>query len=301
MNPRKIAVTTDFSESSRKTFPAAAALARRFGAEIHVLHLAHVPPSLISPWPEVGPFLVPDDFFGDAAKKLDEFTRSEEAFRGIAELKPRIVRGETVDALRDFLVAEKIDLLVMAPQGLSAVKRFLLGSFTERMLRVAPCPVLVYHAPAKGDPAPFDPHRILASHDFSPICGAATALAREWTAAWGASARLLFVVEHQASIYEYAARWEGTFQEHLDKVRGEALRRLKKLIDQDWKGLTVEPVVVEGDPVERILAETTSWPADLLVMGTHSKSGLERFLGGVAQKVLRRAPCPVLVTRGTGG
>ena len=117
MKPKKIAVTTDFSESSRKTFPAAANCARTFGAELHVLHLAHIPPALISPWPEVGPYLVPDDFFGDAAKKLEEFVRSEEVFRSL-DVRAAIVRGETVDALQEHLVLEEFDLLVMAPQGL---------------------------------------------------------------------------------------------------------------------------------------------------------------------------------------
>jgi len=300
MTPKKIAVSTDFSESSRKTFPAAASCARRFGAELHVIHLAHIPPALISPWPEVGPYLVPDDFFGDAAKKLDEFSRSEEAFRGL-DVKTEIVRGETVDALREHLVREGFDLLIMAPQGLSGVKRFLLGSFTDRMLRITPCPVLVYHAPQAGEPPPFDPRRILVPYDFSPTSRAALDLARNWAAGEGRSARLIFVVEHQATVYEYAARWEGTFQEYLARVREEALRRLKKHIAESWKGIEAEAVVVDGDPVEKILAEAESWPADLLFMGTHSKTGIELLLGGTAQKVIRRAHCPVLVTRGPQG
>jgi len=296
---KKIAVTTDFSESSRKTFSAAASCVRRFGAELHVLHLAQVPPSLISPWPEVGPYLVPDDFFGDAAKKLEEFVRTDEAFRGLG-VKTAIVRGETVDALREHLVREGFDLLVMAAQGLSAMKRLILGSFTDRMLRVAPCPVLVFHPPATGEPPPFDPRRILVPHDFSPPSRAALDLAREWAAGDGRSARLLFVVEHQASVYEYAARWEGTFQEHLARVHEEALRRLRKQIAEGWKGIQAEPAVVDGDPVEKILAEAASLPADLIVMGTHSKTGIEGLLGGTAQKVIRRAPCPVLATHGAG-
>jgi nucleotide-binding universal stress UspA family protein len=106
------------------------------------------------------------------------------------------------------------------------------------------------------------------------------------------------VVEHQASVYEYAARWEGTFQEHLERVRKEALRRMQKHIAESWKGMNAEAAVIEGDPVEKILAEVDAWRADLIVMGTHSKTGIERLLGGTAQKVIRRAPCPVLVTRG---
>jgi nucleotide-binding universal stress UspA family protein len=59
-----------------------------------------------------------------------------------------------------------------------------------------------------------------------------------------------------------------------------------------------EPVrfeVAEGDPASTILERACSMPADLLVMGTHGRSGFERFiLGSIAEKVLRRAVCPVL-------
>ena len=95
--------------------------------------------------------------------------------------------------------------------------------------------------------------------------------------------------------------WEGTFQEYLARVQDEALRRLKKQIAESWKGIEAEAAVVDGDPVEKILAEAEAWRSDLLVMGTHSKTGIERLLGGTAQKIIRRAHCPVLVTRGAEG
>jgi nucleotide-binding universal stress UspA family protein len=56
-----------------------------------------------------------------------------------------------------------------------------------------------------------------------------------------------------------------------------------------------EACVVEGQPADCVLAHARSLPADLIVMGSHGRSGFERFvLGSVAEKVLRNAPCPVL-------
>jgi nucleotide-binding universal stress UspA family protein len=61
------------------------------------------------------------------------------------------------------------------------------------------------------------------------------------------------------------------------------------------KGLRCDIVVAEGGPVDQILGHATNLPADLLVMGTHGRSGFERWvLGSVTEKVLRKAPCPVL-------
>jgi nucleotide-binding universal stress UspA family protein len=60
-------------------------------------------------------------------------------------------------------------------------------------------------------------------------------------------------------------------------------------------GVILQTVIAEGDPVATIVRRATDWPADLIVMGTHGRSGFERLLlGSVAEKVLRKAPCPVL-------
>jgi nucleotide-binding universal stress UspA family protein len=57
--------------------------------------------------------------------------------------------------------------------------------------------------------------------------------------------------------------------------------------------MAIEPRAAEGDPAREILAEAAS--ADLIVMGTHGRSGFERFvLGSVAETVVRKAPCSVL-------
>jgi nucleotide-binding universal stress UspA family protein len=53
-----------------------------------------------------------------------------------------------------------------------------------------------------------------------------------------------------------------------------------------------------GHPVDVILQAATDWPADLIVIGSHGRSGLGRvLLGSVAESVVRQAPCPVLVVR----
>jgi nucleotide-binding universal stress UspA family protein len=64
-------------------------------------------------------------------------------------------------------------------------------------------------------------------------------------------------------------------------------------------GVRVDAVLREGRPAAEILEKARAWPADLIVIGTHGRSGYERMmLGSVTEKVLRKAPCPVLtVTR----
>ena len=78
--------------------------------------------------------------------------------------------------------------------------------------------------------------------------------------------------------------------------RAELLAQVNDVTDAvDAEGVTMRTVLYEGDPVTRILDYAADWDADLIVMGTHGRSGFERLLlGSVAEKVLRKAPCPVL-------
>lgn len=84
------------------------------------------------------------------------------------------------------------------------------------------------------------------------------------------------------------------------RLTGEARRALMAELreftdDADAGGLPVKTAINEHEPVDAIVGTATSWPADLIVMGTHGRSGFERLmLGSVTEKVLRKAPCPVL-------
>ena len=65
--------------------------------------------------------------------------------------------------------------------------------------------------------------------------------------------------------------------------------------DIDTEGITLTTTLFEGDAVGRILDRATDWNADLLVMGTHGRTGFERLLlGSVTEKILRKSTCPVL-------
>jgi nucleotide-binding universal stress UspA family protein len=79
-------------------------------------------------------------------------------------------------------------------------------------------------------------------------------------------------------------------------VRGRLGKALEALVERSAPGaVAVTSKVVEGRVVAELLARARSWPADMIVMGTHGRGGFERWvLGSVTEKVLRQAPCPVL-------
>jgi nucleotide-binding universal stress UspA family protein len=80
-------------------------------------------------------------------------------------------------------------------------------------------------------------------------------------------------------------------------VRHELFEKLKALGPID-SAVRVERVLLEGDPAAGILEKAREMPCDLIVMGTHGRTGVGRLLmGSVAEAVLRRAPCPVLTVK----
>jgi nucleotide-binding universal stress UspA family protein len=79
----------------------------------------------------------------------------------------------------------------------------------------------------------------------------------------------------------------------------EARRILRGVADAAVKiGVSVETRIVTGIPFEDIARVARELPADLIIMGTHGRTGMSHLLlGSVAERVLRRAPCPVLTVR----
>jgi nucleotide-binding universal stress UspA family protein len=132
--------------------------------------------------------------------------------------------------------------------------------------------------------------RILCPTDFSDFSSRALEHAAALAAHFDARLDLLHVVPNALSpgggAY-FPARSELLRQAGLELRRcaGEAVQ----------SQVSVETDLREGEPWREIEAQAESLPADLVVMGTHGRTGFEHFLlGSVAEKVLRRAPCPVL-------
>jgi len=77
--------------------------------------------------------------------------------------------------------------------------------------------------------------------------------------------------------------------------RDQLLVELKRFVEtESAPGVSIDVALREGDTMSEILNQATDMKAELLVMGTHGRSGFERFLGSVTEKVLRKAGCPVL-------
>jgi universal stress protein A len=140
LKQRTILVPVDFSDHSRAALNYAVTLARDFGGSLMILHV-------------LDPLLASGRFDDARLRQLKASTRedSEERLQTLSgELVPPglpkkllIRRGPATDVIVALAGAIKIDLIIMGSQGLTGLRRLLIGSVAERVVRHAPCPVLV--------------------------------------------------------------------------------------------------------------------------------------------------------------
>jgi len=142
------------------------------------------------------------------------------------------------------------------------------------------------------------PLRILHATDFSPASRPAFARAVEF----GKQPRTkLFVLHVMMPPSPFlGSRLPSSYLELEAGAERDAARRMAGMVTKARKAgvKNVLSKVVTGAPAEEIIRRARRWPAALIVMGTHGRSGLGRaFMGSVAERVLQGAACPVLTVR----
>jgi len=144
---RKILVPIDFSDHSSAALDLALDLARSYGATLHLLHCYPIDPGAISPYGIVIPEGFDRDVREAAGRELARWADKAAAAnvaveQHLSSMFPAEVIARTAEEIG-------ADLIVMGTRGLSGLKHVLLGSIAERVLRLAPCPVMTVKAPEK--------------------------------------------------------------------------------------------------------------------------------------------------------
>jgi nucleotide-binding universal stress UspA family protein len=289
---RQVLCPIDFSDTSRRALDHAAALARWYEARLTVLSVYLNLPAMGLPPPAMGN--------EERARLMEELRQATVGLPSDLDVELRI--EEAIDVHREILEQAKqlpADLLVIGSHGRSGFERLLLGSVTEKVIRKAPCPVMVV-PPQAGEVSPDGPvqlRRILCPVDFSD--GAARALRLALSLAEEADARLtlLHIIELPPELAENAlAEWIDVRGLHGD-ARADRLARLRDMVPPEAREFcTVETVVREGAAYREILKAAAEGPADLIVMGVQGRGAVDlAFFGSNAAQVTRAAACPVLV------
>lgn len=300
LNIRRILYPTDFSECSRRALPYAASLARRHDAELHVLHVlvlhASDPASLDQYFP------LAEEVIDDWARRAEEALESEtsEELGSDVEVRQELARGISASPpVLEYTEEHDVDLVVMGTHGRRGFRHLMVGSVTEEVMRLAPCPVLTVRAgEERAEEARGTFRRILVPVDFSEDADLALDHAAELAESYGATLHLVYTVE-QVTYPDFYYPVAATREQMVQKIRENAREKLSDRLDAlEARGLDAEFTVTVGRPVEEIVRVADDEDVDLVAMGSHGRTGFRRMLlGSVAEGVVRRIGCPVLVVK----
>jgi len=286
--PKRIVFATDFSDASVPAFEEAVRLALE-GADLLLVH-AYTVPSIGQPL-ALSPGAYDDvdrELKQNAERRLDELVN--EAQKRGARASGFVVFGDPYEAISRVAKSEGADLVVMGTHGRNAIARLVIGSVASRVIATCPCPVLT----VRGS-APLT-RRILVATDFSPCSEAAWQEALALAGRRGARLTLVHAYEAPTSL-QTATVSPAAYEEWDRKTVAAAKFRLASWLRQAGRlAIEAESRVFSGPAEDAIVETAAALPAELVVVGTHGRRGLDRLLmGSVSANVVARSRCPVLV------
>jgi nucleotide-binding universal stress UspA family protein len=296
---KKVLYPTDFSRCAGHALPHTLHLANTYGAELHLLHalvLHEADPSNLSHrLPDMEELYLVLEEHAETQMK----TAIEEHGRAGFTIKSAQVRAiSAAGAILDYATENEIDLVVMGTHGRRGLRRLLLGSVAEEVVRLAPCPVLTVPEGEVGA-SPGQIERIVVPVDFSEHAKLALAYAVQLADAYGAQLHLLHVVDEviYPDFYPPVIPSGGSLTEEL---RDQSLERMRGLLS-GFEGADAAVHVRAGRAAPEIADFAEGQSADLVVIASHGLTGISHvLLGSVTEQLIRRAPCPVFTVKGFG-
>lgn len=301
----RILFPTDYSPFSNDTIEYAIAFALEYKARLYIMHVVELstkdPSDPMYRKPNLKDYTDVHNFIkGSTARQLNGARLSKRKFEyeEIHEMGLSASR-EIVKTARK----KRIDLIVMASLGAGFLKKLLLGSTTERVIKEASCPVLVTKMEAR-DFVDFDTDQIkirsiICPVDFSAGSARAAETAAELAKRFGAEIFLLHVIEELSPkldyIIEYIKRgelegnWKSAAKKKLEAFAAKNLTKKTKY----------NISISMGNPKRDITDFARKNKADLIVLSAHGRGEKDKseFSGSVLLKVVKSADCPVLIVR----
>lgn len=286
----RVLIATDLSEASDEAVKQGVALAA--GSPVALCHVM----------PEPGMHaLFPQDYEEDLRRRTAMQPRVADALRDqLARLLPQanvtpevfIEMGSESDALLRRAEAWEAELIAVGTHGKKGLRRLLLGSLADQIVRSAQCQVLVARAAREG--------AVLAATDLTdpglPAIEAAAAEAERRGRKLVVMHAMDFLTEADASLGLIGALPALETEDTRSVKRALASQIIESALQR--LGAKGEIVIADDDAPGETLRLADALPAELIVVGTHGRSGLARIVvGSRATRIIENAPCSVLVVR----
>jgi nucleotide-binding universal stress UspA family protein len=280
-----ILVATDGSEFSSGAEREAIKYAKRSGGRLIALSVIEFNPELLA----LAPQLV-EKSENEAREHLDALknTASKENVPCEAVLRED---EEPYKVILKEADKSDSDLIITGRRGRTGLMRILMGSVTARVIGHYQGKVLI--VPRK---ASVDLKNILVATDGSEYGNAAVNEALNYAKTYGASLKVVHVINIMADFQgEIPARTPSLIDEVTAQVKSD-LDAIKERAEKE--GVKTGTYIKEGDPYKLIVDLAKELNSDLIVLGSHGRTGIQRLLmGSVAERVIGHADCAVLVVK----
>lgn len=294
-----IMAPTEGLESERAAISVAVNLARRFGADLHLVR-AEAPPLGIETVPRPPVLTITDQTLLDERvarfRKL-EALRNECQALGDIRVTTALEDGPVTSTLADYATKHNVDLIVMSSHCRGGMKRLTLGSVTDYLVRNTNIPVLVVRPSASVIEAVPERalNRIVVPLDASELAEDVLPEVSEMAMKFGSMVSLVHVLTpetySQKEIMQPGLPWWDEAIAIANAYLEEVAAHLAE------QGLTVtRDVVLSDDIASAILDYATRTRADVIALATRGKGGVGRLVfGSVADEITRRSPVSLLV------
>lgn len=300
-----IMIPLDGSPTAERVIPSAAALARATDSAVLLLRVVAPTPIALQvgqsvPLARYSPATLTQSQETALAERYLQRQARQLIAEGLIARSEVCVQSDPAAAILARARREsRLKLIAMGSHGRSGLEQLVLGSVTERVLRHAPCPLLVDHA-RLAPPAALRYRTIVVPLDRTPFSEQALLYARTLALTTGAALVLVAVTPSTDDMGLAEAGLEPMWmlaecqdvQEQVTSYLGRKARQLAA------RGIQVRTRLMNGLPSDGILQTCAEERADLVVMATHGRRGLRRMLlGSVASSVIAAAASPVLLVR----
>lgn len=297
---RHILVPLDGSSLAETVVPAVDWLANQIGTQVTLVHIIERnAPQEIHGERHLYSESEACDYLYSVKEKY--FTPGED---GREILVNRHVHAEEVENIARGIVEHTVelapDLIMMCAHGRGGMRDRMAGSVAQQVIGMGTIPVILFH-PKEGIPVTSEFSRVLLPLDGDPEHEQGLDTAADFAKGVQAQLRLLHVIHSidslpgeraaASKLLPGAARaMEEALEESACEYLTEKAAVLKKM------GLEVSIEIRHGDPAKEIITSAETWPADLAVLGTHGRAGLNAFwAGSVASKVVTGSATPLLL------
>jgi len=298
----RILYPTDFSACAGHALPHTLRLARELTAELHLLHAL----VLHEAEPSSAAYQVPSletlyDTISEQTAALLHETASDMAGSDIAVQRAQVHAISPAAAILDYAAQHDIDLISMGTHGRRGLRRLLLGSVAEEVLRLAPCPVLTVPERETAGHEPGVANEIVIPLDFSEHALLALTYAEEFARMYASRIHLVHILDEAVypDFYPPVIPAGGPKNEEL---REQSLERLREIAAPlEGRGFDVDAHVRSGRAAHQLADFAAEIQADLIAIASHGLTGLRHILlGSVTEQLVRRSPCPVLTVKAFG-